>query len=317
MNRRETQPRTAGLRPIIGASGPVREAQTFAGRSLLTRYVNLVRLPHTIFALPFALLGVVYASHFSRVTWTTVGLVIAAFTAARFAAMGFNRIADRRFDALNPRTRSRELPAGLLSVPQAAVSVVVAAGLFVLCAGLLNPLCLILSPIALAWVLAYSFTKRFTNWSHLWLGTSLAIAPVGGFLAVAGSWSTPSWTLYVLAAAVAFWVSGFDVFYALQDESFDREHKLRSLVTLVGARKSVSIAKLMHLLALTLLIVFGIGAGFGWYYYVGVGIAGALLAWEHRLVRPDDLKHLNAAFFTMNGVVSIVVFLGALAQRLL
>src|SRR5919106_3128644 len=195
-----------------------REGQTLAGESLVVRYANLVRLPHTIFALPFALLGVVVASRQHVVTWRTVGLVVLAFTCARFVAMGFNRIADRELDSRNPRTRSRELPSGRLSPAQAWAAVLVAASLFGWAAWALNPLCFALSPVALLWIGVYSYTKRFTHWSHLWLGVSLAIAPVGGYLAVAGAWSDPGWLLWVIAAAVTCWVAGFDVFYALQDE---------------------------------------------------------------------------------------------------
>lgn len=294
-----------------------REGQTFTGESLLVRYVNFVRLPHTVFALPFALLGVVAASRDTAVTWRTIGLVALAFTAARFVAMGFNRIADRELDARNPRTRSRELPSGRLSLTQAWVAVALAGVLFVWAAGKLNPLCLLLSPLALAWISAYSYTKRFTDWTHLWLGTSLAIAPVGGYLAVTGAWSTPWWLLLVIAGAVSCWVAGFDVFYALQDEDFDRSAGLRSVVVRFGQRHGILLAKTLHGLAILLLVAFGLGAGLGWLYFVGVAVGGAVIAYEHRLVRPGDLSRLDAAFFTMNGIVSIVVFAGALVDRLI
>ncbi len=294
-----------------------REGQTFAGESWLVRYVNFVKLPHTVFALPFALLGVVYASTVAAVTAGKVTLVIVAFTAARFAAMGFNRIVDREVDAKNPRTRQRELPAGRLSVKAAGAAVTVGAAVFVVAAGLLNAVCLLLSPLALAWILGYSYTKRWTHWSHFWLGAALAIAPAGGYLAVTGQWSDPWWTLVVLAVAVTAWVGGFDIFYALQDEDFDRLHGLRSAIVAVGRRGAILAAKLVHGLTIALLVVFGVGAGLGVAFYVGVGVAAVLLVWEHRLVRPDDLSRVDAAFFTMNGVMSVVVFLGALADRLL
>lgn len=283
---------------------------------MLVRYVNFVKLPHTVFALPFALLGVVYASFAYPVTLRHVVLVLVAFSAARFAAMGFNRIADRRLDALNPRTRGRELPAGRLTIAQAAGSVAGAAVVFVVAAGLLNPVCLVLSPVALAWVLGYSYTKRFTSWSHLWLGAALAMAPAGGYLAVAGSWSTPWWPLPTAAVAVMSWVAGFDILYALQDEGFDREHGLRSAVVLLGKLGSIGVSKLLHVLALAALVVFGSGAGFGPVYYAGVAVAAGLLTWEHRLVLPNDLSRLDAAFFRMNGIISVVVFLFALGDRL-
>lgn len=294
-----------------------REGQTFGGGSLVVRYANLVKLPHTLFALPFALLGVVAASWRYPVTWRMVALVVVAFTAARFVAMGFNRIADRELDARNPRTRARELPSGRLTLGQAWASVAVAAAIFAWAARALNPLCFVLSPIALAWVMAYSYTKRFTHWSHLWLGASLAIAPAGGYLAVAGLWSDPWWLLPVVGAAVACWVAGFDIFYALQDEQFDRALGLRSAIVRLGAPGAILAAKLLHGAAIAALVGFGAAAGLGWPYYLGVLIGTAIIAWEHRLVRPGDLRRLDAAFFTANGIVSVVVFLGALGDRLL
>ena len=293
-----------------------REGQTFAGESLLVRYVNFVKLPHTLFALPFALLGVVVASYTHAVTWRVVALVVVAFTAARFVAMGFNRIADRLLDARNSRTQNRELPTGRLSLTQAWGGVITACALFLVAAWALNPLCFALSPFALAWIAAYSYTKRFTHWSHLWLGFSLAIAPAGGYLAVAGSWSEPWWLLLVIAAAVTCWVAGFDVFYALQDEAFDRAERLKSLVVRLGQGRAILVAKALHGVAVAALLAFGWGAALGWPYYVGVGIGAGLIAWEHQLVRPGDLSRLNAAFFTINGIVSIVVFVGALVDRI-
>ncbi len=293
------------------------EGQTLAGESLLVRYVNFVRLPHTVFALPFALLGVVVASREAAVTPRVVGLVALAFTAARFVAMGFNRIADRALDARNPRTRSRELPSGRLSLSQAWTAVLVAAVLFEWAAWALNPLCFALSPVALLVVTLYSYAKRFTWGSHLWLGLGDAIAGPAGYLAVAGAWSKPGWLLWALAAAVTFWVGGFDIFYALQDEQFDRREGLHSAVVRFGQPNGILLAKVLHSLALVALLLFGWGAGLGWAYYVGVAIGAAVIAYEHRLVQPGDLSRLNAAFFTMNGIVSIVVFLGALGDRLL
>ncbi len=298
-------------------TAPLREGQTFGGESLLVRYANFVKLPHTLFALPFALLGVLAAARVATVTARTVGLVVLAFSAARWAAMGFNRIADLRFDAQNPRTRNRELPRGALSPAQAWVSIAVAALLFVGAAGLLNPLCLRLSPLALAWVLVYSFAKRFTWWPHLWLGLSLAIAPVGGYLAVTGRWSQPSWLLLAVTLAVLTWVSGFDIFYALPDAGFDRDHELRSAVVRLGERRAILLAKLLHGVTIPALALFGWGAGFGAWYFAGLVVAGAILIYEHRLVQPGDLSRLDAAFFTMNGVMSVTVFVFALLDRLL
>ena len=298
-------------------STPVREGQTFDGESLLVRYVNLVKLPHTLFALPFALLGVLAASRTAPITLREVVLVILAFSAARWAAMGFNRIADLRYDRQNPRTRNRELPRGALSPAQAAISVVLAATLFVAAAALLNPLCLLLSPVALAWVLTYSLAKRFTWWPHLWLGMSLAIAPVGGFLAVTGRWSEPGWLLLAVSVAVATWVAGFDIFYALPDAGFDREQGLRSAVVRLGERRAILLAKLLHGITIPALALFGWGAGFGIWYFAGLAGAAGILLYEHRLVEPGDLSRLDAAFFTMNGVMSVTVFVFALLDRLL
>lgn len=296
-------------------TSPAREGQTFVGESLIVRYVNFVKLPHTLFALPFALLGVLAASLVTPVTPRTVLLVVIAFSSARWAAMGFNRVADLRFDALNPRTCDRELPRGALTRSQAWISIVVAAALFVLAAGLLNPLCLRLSLPALAWVLTYSLAKRFTWWPHLWLGMSLAIAPVGGYLAVTGRWSDPAWLLLVVAGAVAAWVAGFDIFYALPDAGFDRAQGLRSAVVRLGERRAILLAKLLHGATIPALAAFGWGAGFGVWYFAGLAVAAGILVYEHHLVRPGDLSRLDAAFFTMNGVMSVTVFCFSLIDR--
>ncbi|MDZ4258931.1 MAG: UbiA-like polyprenyltransferase [Gemmatimonadales bacterium] len=293
------------------------EGQTFTGPSALARWASFVKLPHTLFALPFALLGVLAASMAAPVTWAKVAWVALAFSAARFAAMGFNRIVDRQFDAANPRTAGRELPRGAIGVGQARVAVLLASVIFALAAWQLNPLCLMLSPLALAWVLGYSYTKRFTSWPHLWLGMSLAIAPVGGWLAITGSWSEPWWLLLAITVAVLTWVAGFDVFYALPDEQFDRAQGLRSAVVRLGQRKAILFGKLLHGITIPALALFGWGAGFGVWYFVGVALAAAILTWEHQLVKPGDLSRLDAAFFTMNGVMSVTVFGFALVDRIL
>lgn len=298
-----------------------REGQTLGGGSLFVRYANFVRLPHTVFALPFALVGVVLASYRAPLEWDAVAWAVVAFTAARFAAMGFNRIADRAYDALNPRTAMREIPAGLLSVRDATISVVVAGLLFVVAAWRLNPLCLLLAPVALAWVLFYSVTKRFTRWSHLVLGLGMGIAPVGGYLAVTGAWSSPWWVLPLLAAAVMTWGAGFDVLYALQDIAFDRDHGLHSIPASLGARTTFRIARAMHAATVGLLaIVVGEAVGLdgaGVWSWVGVAVVAALLVYEHSLVSQDDQSKLNAAFFTMNGIISIVFFSFILLDRLI
>lgn len=292
------------------------EGQTFGGASLLVRYINFVKLPHTLFALPFALLGVLAAWRDNPVTWRMVLLVVLAFSAARWVAMGFNRIADREFDARNPRTSARELPRGALTLTQAWVSVLVAGSLFLFAASQLNTVCLLLAPVALLWVMGYSFAKRFTFWPHLWLGVALAMAPVGGYLAVTGRWSEPWWVLITVTIAVATWVAGFDIFYALPDEGFDRDAGLRSAVVRLGQRRSILLAKLLHGVTIPALVAFGVSAGFGLWFFVGVGCAALILAWEHQLVKPGDLTKLDAAFFTMNGVMSLTVFGFALVDRL-
>ena len=292
------------------------EGQVLAGESLVVRFANFVKLPHTLFALPFALLGVLAASRVTPLHVREVLLVIAAFTAARWVAMGFNRIADRQFDARNPRTSNRELPKGALTVGQAWASVTIAAATFLFFAWSLNPLCALLAPFALAWVMVYSLAKRFTWWPHVWLGLSLAIAPVGGYLAITGYWSTPWWTLAAITVAVATWVAGFDIFYALPDEAFDRTEGLHSAVVRLGVSRAIILAKLLHGITIPALLLFGWGSGFGMWYYAGVVVAAGILVREHQLVRADDLSKLDAAFFTMNAVMSVTVFAFALVDRL-
>jgi 4-hydroxybenzoate polyprenyltransferase len=298
-----------------------REGQTFEHRgSRWLAYVNFVKLPHTLFALPFALVGVVLASYHAPVTWRSIGWIVLAFTCARFAAMGFNRIVDRDIDARNPRTRRRELPSGVLRVAEAVVAVAIASIVFVFAAWQLNPLCGWLSPVALGWVLFYSYTKRFTRWCHLVLGVGMSIAPVGGYLAVTGAWSSPWWMLVALALAVATWGGGFDVLYALQDIEFDRTERLHSLPAALGGRRALLIARGLHLVTVACLMAvgaatFGNGAG-GSFYALGVAVAAGLLVYEHSLVKPNDYSRLDAAFFTMNGVISIVFFACVLIERL-
>ncbi|HEX3865612.1 MAG TPA: UbiA-like polyprenyltransferase [Gemmatimonadaceae bacterium] len=303
------------------ATAASREGQTFEHRgSRLLVYVNFVKLPHTLFALPFTLVGVVLASYHAPVTIAMVGWIVLAFTAARFAAMGFNRIVDREIDAQNPRTRQREIPSGLLRVTEATAAVSVAAIIFVYAAWRLNPLCAMLSPLALGWVLFYSYTKRFTRWCHLVLGVGMSIAPVGGYLAVTGAWSSPWWMLVALALAVATWGGGFDVLYALQDVEFDRGQRLYSLPVAFGERRALFIARALHVVTVTCLTLVGgavfAGSHAGSYYLLGVLVAAALLVYEHSLVSPHDFSKLDAAFFTMNGVISIAFFLCVLTERL-
>jgi 4-hydroxybenzoate polyprenyltransferase len=293
-----------------------REGQTFGGATGFVRYVNLVKLPHTVFALPFALVGATLASYVAPVTISKVVWVVIAFTAARFAAMGFNRIVDRDVDALNPRTKMREIPSGVLSVTAASVAVAIACVVLVFAAWQLNTLCLALSPLALGWVLFYSYTKRFTRLCHLVLGVGLSIAPVGGYLAITGAWSNPWWMLILLALGVATWVGGFDILYALQDIDFDCAQGLHSLPAALGESVALNIARSLHVTTVLCLAVVGLAVGAHWIYFAGVAVAALLLLYEHSLVRPGDLSRLNAAFFTMNGVISIAFFCFVLAERL-
>ncbi len=297
-----------------------REGQTFAGTSRWVMYANFVKLPHTVFALPFALVGVVLASYDTPVRWQHVLWVVVAFTAARFAAMGFNRIVDREIDARNPRTRMREIPSGVLRVSEAIAAVGIASVVFAVAAWQLNPLCAALSPVALGWVFFYSYTKRFTRWSHIVLGVGLSIAPVGGFLAVTGYWSDPWWMLVALSLAVTAWTGGFDVLYALQDLDFDRTARLHSLPAAIGEVRAFAVARALHSASVLCLALVGAAryghSGAGSIYAVGVVVAAALLFYEHALVKPGRLERLDAAFFTMNGIISMT-FLGfVLLERL-
>lgn len=292
------------------------DGQTIAGGSRLVRYANFVKLPHTVFALPFAMVGVTLASYRAVVSWQVIGWVVVAFTAARFAAMGFNRIVDRAYDAKNPRTAMREIPTGAMSVKEAKALVIAALLLFELAAWKLNFLCYVLSPFALSWVLWYSFTKRFTRWSHLVLGLGLGIAPVGGYLAVTGVWSNPWWMLVALAGAVMCWTGGFDILYALQDIDFDRANGLHSLPAKVGAQNALVIARGLHVMTIVLLALVGYATGEGIVYNIGLGVAAGLLVFEHTLVHPDDLSRVDKAFFTVNMALSSTFFAFVLAQRI-
>lgn len=305
-----------------------RDGQTFDGTSLLVRLANFVKLPHTVFGLPFALVGVCFASAVVTPTWTVIGWVLVAFTAARFAGMGFNRIVDRDVDALNPRTAMREIPRGALTVAQATIAVSVMCVVFMVAAWQLNPLCLWLSPVALLWVLGYSYTKRFTRWSHLWLGLGLGISPVGGYLAVTGAWSEPWWLLCALSLAVMTWTGGFDILYALQDADFDRREGLYSLPSAIGVRRAIFVARSLHVITVLCLgaavfadpLQLSARAGSSLalsLLWGGVLLSAVLLVWEHRLVKADDLEKLDAAFFTMNGIISMAFFGCVLAATLL
>jgi len=266
--------------------------------------LEMIKFEHTVFALPFALTSAVVAAD-GLPAWRTLGWVLAAMVGARSAAMAFNRIADLRHDAENPRTKDRALPKGLVSVTEAWAFVIASIALFVLAAAMLNRLALALSPAALAVILGYSYTKRFTSWSHLILGLCLGIAPVGAWIAVKGQFDLPP---VVLAACVMLWTAGFDIIYSLQDIEFDRRAGLLSLPRSLGPARALLVSRLMHVLMVGGLIWFGAIAGMGTIYYVGLAVASSFIAYEHSLVSPKDLSRVNTAFFTMNGFVSVGLF---------
>jgi 4-hydroxybenzoate polyprenyltransferase len=278
----------------------------------LRNTLEMIKWEHSIFALPFALCGAMLAAG----GWPTthqLAWIVVAMVSARSAAMAFNRVADAAIDAANPRTRTRALPAGTLTPAFVTTFVVVSCAIFILAASQLNHLALILSPIALAVLLLYSYTKRFTRWSHLVLGFALGIAPAAAWIAIRGALDV---RILLLTAAVTFWVGGFDVLYACQDYEFDRQSNLHSIPRYIGIRGALRVARVFHVLMLALLIALVVSFGLGKLAIAGVVVVGALLAYEHSLVHPNDLSKLNAAFFTMNGVIS-VVFFGFVAADLL
>ncbi len=269
-------------------------------------YARFVRISHTGFALPFALAGAILASFRYPVTARAVLWILVAFTAARFAAMGFNRIVDRHFDARNPRTRDRELPSGRLSVREARIAVAVASGIFLLAAGMLNPLCFALAPLALAAILGYSYAKRFTSATHLILGLADGIAPAAGYLAIAGEWSRPWTVLPVLWLAVGLWIGGFDILYSLQDIAVDRELGLRSIPARFGVRTARGVAVVFHagaILCLALLPALMPELGPG--YLLAVLVTLGLMGLEHGLVDTSSPETIHRAFFTVNVWIAV------------
>ena len=266
---------------------------------------ELVALPHTIFALPFALMGMLLGA----AGWPTIGKlvwIILAMVGARTTAMSFNRIADRRYDAENPRTRGRPLPSGRLGVAWAVGVLISSCAVFLIACWALGPVCLALSPLALAIILGYSLTKRFTWGSHLFLGLSLAIAPAGAWVAVAGPLSLVP---VLLSFAVICWTAGFDILYACHDVEFDRSRRLHSIPARFGIRTALKISAALHLLMVVALIGMAILAGLGAPFFAGLTLTAAVLVYEHRIVRADDLSRLDLAFFTLNGWISVSLLL--------
>ena len=277
---------------------------TNAARSVRTT-LEMIKIEHTLFALPFAFLGAVLAARSVPTAWQIIWIA-AAMVGARSAAMTFNRIADRDVDAANPRTRARAIPAGLLSLRFAWAFTIFASALFFVASAMLNRLTLILSPVALASVLLYSYTKRFTSLSHLVLGWCLSIAPTGAWIAVRGALDSP--VPLLLSLVVLLWTAGFDVLYACQDFDFDRRAGLRSIPARVGVANALWIARALHAAAFASLVGLYLTLGLGWLALAGVIATGALLVYQHSLVRADDLSKLNAAFFTTNAFVSVILF---------
>jgi 4-hydroxybenzoate polyprenyltransferase len=270
-------------------------------RNRLVTYLSFIRFSHSVFALPFALAGALLASRQSPITWGVIGWILVAMVAARSAAMGFNRLVDARWDALNPRTAMREIPRGDISRRDAIVFVVASSALFVVAAWRLNPICLLLSPVALGIVFWYSLAKRYTTWTQLFLGLAMAVAPVGGWLAVGGRGGLEPW---LLAAGIGFWVGGFDVLYACQDLTFDRAHGLRSIPSRFGVAASLMISRVMHVVAVAFFLALPWATPLPPLYFFGVAIVALLLVYEQSLVKVDDLSQVKKAF-DLNGYVGI------------
>jgi 4-hydroxybenzoate polyprenyltransferase len=286
--------------------------------SLVKKWGSFVKFSHTVFALPFALAGMAVAARANRgwPGWRTFGLVLAAMVSARTCAMAFNRIVDRKFDALNPRTTGRHLPQGQISLLSAAFLCVVSGLGLVVASFFLNPLCFYLSPVALAVVCFYSLTKRFTNYTHAFLGLALALAPVGAWLAVKG-FDVSIWEILqmlVLAVSVILWLVGFDIIYALQDYDFDRTHGLHSLVVAWGPKNALQAAFLAHMLMCGLLLAFGLLCGFKLAYLVGWFMIVGCLVLEHWIARRRNLNWVQASFFRLNAVVSSVFLIVTVAE---
>lgn len=280
-------------------------------------YLEMIKIEHSIFALPFALIGMMWGARALGSHWPTaiqIGWIIVAMVSCRSAAMAFNRIADRNIDAQNPRTVVRALPAGLLSLRTANLYFYGSVAIFLVAAWQLSPLALALSPIALLFTLGYSLTKRFTWLCHFVLGFSLGIAPAAAYLAITNSLSP---AVLCLTFAVTFWTAGFDIIYALQDDAFDRENRLFSVPSRFGRARALALSRGCHGVAIACLAAAGLLFGGGISWWLGVTLAAGLLAYEQSLVRPDDLSRVNMAFFTLNGYVSIGVFGFALLDHLL
>jgi 4-hydroxybenzoate polyprenyltransferase len=272
---------------------------------MIKKYLSLVKFSHTIFAMPFAMIGFVLGV-FSVPNLSGIGLklllVILCMIFARSAAMAFNRWLDKNFDARNPRTAIREIPAGIISANKALIFVVVNSVAFVVTTWFINPLCFYLSFVALFTILFYSYTKRFTPLCHLVLGLGLALAPIGAFLAVTGHFSLVP---VLFSFVVLCWVSGFDIIYALQDEEFDRSQNLHSIPVWLGKKSALRFSEALHIISALLVIIIGVYAQFQWLYWIGTAIFCGMLVYQHSIVKPRDLSRVNIAFMTANGIASV------------
>lgn len=280
---------------------------------MVKNYLSLIKFSHTVFALPFAFIGFFLAisTTNANLNWITLGLVVLCMVFARSAAMAFNRYLDRDIDIDNERTAIREIPAGIIDAKSALLFVIANCILFVTTTYFINSLCFFLSPIALGVVLGYSYTKRFTALCHLVLGVGLSLAPIGAFLAVTGEFMLLP---ILFSFAVLFWVSGFDIMYALQDEDFDKEHKLHSIPVWLGTKGALNLSNVFHLLTASSILFAGYYGEFGWIYWIGAAIFCALLIYQHSLVKPNDLSKINLAFFTTNGIASVIFAIFVLAD---
>ncbi len=274
----------------------------------IRNYLSLVTFAHTVFAMPFALIGffiglkeINYETY--KPWWELLILVLLCMVFARSAAMAFNRWLDAEYDSVNPRTSIREIPAGIISKKNAMIFVIFNCIAFIITTYFINALCMVLSPVALFVILFYSFTKRFTSLCHLVLGLGLSLAPIGSYIAVTGKFAIVP---VLFSLAVLFWVSGFDIIYALQDEEFDKVNNLRSIPSLVGMKKALHISEFLHLLSFGFIFTAGILGHFTWFYWAGAAIFAYFLIYQHRLVKPHDLSRVNRAFFTSNGIASVI-----------
>jgi len=270
----------------------------------MRKYLSLIKFSHTIFAMPFALIGFFLATKSNEFQWILLLYVVLCMIFARSAAMAFNRYIDRDIDTNNTRTaKVREIPNGSIKANSALVFVIINCLLFIGTTYMINPLCLALSPVALLVILGYSYTKRFTALCHLVLGLGLALSPIGAYLAVSGKFDVVP---LLFSAAVLFWVSGFDIIYSLQDQEFDKEQKLHSVPVLIGTKNALTLSKLLHFLTFTSLSIAGSFGDFSLFYWIGFGIFNILLIYQHILVKHNDLSKINLAFFTTNGIASVI-----------